>query len=110
YGSRDNVFFEERFCAVHQRLEQAEWADPAGSPAILDSTDELALKEHGVGDGHEKHDRDYDDLEHAPQEKLQNRHVPKAFRKSSTCYRFLFYFGLMLFQVANAFAVPAQSA
>src|SRR5262249_33115874 len=44
YGSRDNVFFEERFCAVHQRLEQAEWADPAGSPAILDSTDELALK------------------------------------------------------------------
>src|SRR5262249_31764393 len=35
---------------------------------------------------------------------------PKAFRKCSTCYRFLFYFGLMLFQVANAFAVPAQSA
>ena len=35
------VFFEEELGAVDQGLEEAEGADAAGSPAVLDAADEL---------------------------------------------------------------------
>ena len=79
-GGGDQVFFEEGFCAVDQRLQQAEGADAAGSPAVLDAADELALKQHGVGDAHEHHHRDHGDFEQAPKKKFKNRHVRSAFR------------------------------
>ncbi len=65
----NHVLFEEGLGAIDQRLQQAEGADAAGSPAVLDAGDQLALKQHRVGDAHEKDHRHHDDLEQAPQEK-----------------------------------------
>jgi hypothetical protein len=74
----DDVFFEEGFCAIDQRLQQAEGAHAAGSPAVLDAAHQLALKQHGVSDAHEQHHRDHGYFEQAPQEELENRHVRSA--------------------------------
>ncbi len=71
----DDVFFEKGLCAVDERLQQTEGTDAVGAPAILNAANKLALKQHGVGDGHQQYHRHHDDLEQAPQEKL-----PKSSR------------------------------
>ena len=78
--SRGNqIFFEERLGAVDERLQKAEGANAAGSPAILDAADKLALEKHGVGDAHEHHHRDHGDFGKAPEKECENRHVRLAF-------------------------------
>jgi hypothetical protein len=49
-GEAHQVFLEEELGAVDERLQQAEGADAAGSPAVLHAADDLALQQHGVGD------------------------------------------------------------
>ena len=78
-GGGDQVFLEEGLCAVDERLQQAEWANAAGAPAILNAADELALEEHGVGDAHEHHHRDHGDFGQAPEKECEDRHVRLAF-------------------------------
>ncbi len=70
-GSGNQIFFEERFCAVDERLQQAEGADAAGAPAVLDAAHQLALEEHGVGDAHEHHHRDHGDFERGSRERMR---------------------------------------
>ena len=50
----DHVFLEEELDTVDHGLPHAEWADAAGSPAVLDAADELALEQHGIGHGAEE--------------------------------------------------------
>ena len=79
-ASGNDVFFQEGFGAVDERLQQAEGTDAAGSPAILNSANELAFEKHRVGDGQQEHHRHHHDLQQTPQEKLQNRQVPSPER------------------------------
>ncbi len=69
-GGWNQIFFEERFRAVDQRLQESEWTNAAGTPAVLDAADKLALEEHGVGDAHQHHHRDHGDLERGSREKM----------------------------------------
>ena len=48
---RDQVFFEDEFDAVRQRLQQSERPHAAGSPAVLDAPHHLALQQHRIGHG-----------------------------------------------------------
>ncbi len=66
---RDYVFFEEKFGAVSERLEQAKGAHTAGSPAILDAPDYLALEEHGVGDAHQQNYDHHQDFHNGEDDK-----------------------------------------
>ena len=62
-GEGHEVFLEEELDAVGERLQQAEGADAAGSPAVLHAAEDLALQQHGVGDRRERDDEHDGDLE-----------------------------------------------
>ena len=48
---RRKVFLEKKLDAIGSRLQQSEWPDARGSPAVLHVSDDLALKPDCVGDG-----------------------------------------------------------
>ena len=62
-GEGHHVFLEEELDAVGERLEEAEGADARGSPAVLHAAEDLALEQHGVGDGRERDDEHHSDLD-----------------------------------------------
>ena len=78
-GGRNQVFFEEGLGAIDKRLQEAEGADAAGSPAVLDAAHQLALEQNRVGDAHQHHHRDHGDFGKAPEKECENRHVRSAF-------------------------------
>ena len=67
-GDGQQIFLEEELDAVSERLQQAEGADAAGSPAVLHAAEDLALKQHGVGDRGQREHEDDEDLQDAEQE------------------------------------------
>ena len=58
------VFFEQKLNTVCGRLQQAKWADPRRSPAILHVADDLALEPDGVGDGSQQDEQRDPGLDH----------------------------------------------
>ena len=62
-GEGRQVFLEEELDAVGERLQKAEGADAGGAPAILHATEDLALEQHGVGDGRQGDDEDHQQLD-----------------------------------------------
>src|SRR5579872_367307 len=82
-GRGDHVFFEEELGPIDERLQETERSYAAGPPAILNSAHQLALEEHRIGDAHQQHHRYDDDLQQAPEKKLENRHEPSAFQSAT---------------------------
>ena len=82
-GRGNQILFEERLGAIDERLQEAEGADAAGSPAVLDAAHQLALEEHGVCDAHQHHHRHHGDFCQAPEKECEDGHVRLAFAGGS---------------------------
>ncbi len=71
---RRQIFLQQKLDSVGERLQQSEWTDARGSPAILHAAHDLALQPHGVGDDGEQNAESDGDLDYRDDQKSQSAH------------------------------------